>query len=218
MHKITLVALSAAVLAGCGTNTLPTTRTTATVAAQSDAGLKAAFTSIHKAIFTSMDLNKDGWLDDTEAAKHMTTQDFQKADTAKGWGSANKLSRTEFVDWATHTFWWFHDDQKAFADRFRKELAKTFNRMDENRDGNLAKLEISGRDLAKLKLTFDYDKLNLSVPILKVPADKFAAADKTGDGKLNQSEFEDLYVEVVIDALGGTGDTPPAPPAPAPAQ
>ena len=94
-------------------------------------------------------------------------------------------------------------------------MGKVFKRLDENRDGLLVKNEISTRDLAKLKLSFEYDKLKIHQPIKKVPVESFSASDKTGDGKLSQAEFEDMYLEMVIAALGGEGAPAPAPnPAP----
>lgn len=223
MKPITTTAaamLTLAVLAGCGTTGAMApvqTRVDAGSVTESTTGLKKAFTRIHKAIFTSMDADSNGWLDEYEAGKHMTMRDFEKADKAKGWGSGNRLSRSEFVEWATTTFLWFNDTPDSFANRFRKDLGKVFNRLDENRDGLLVKNETSLRDMAKLRLTFEYDKLKINVPIKKVPVDGFTAADKTGDGKLSQGEFEDMYLEMVIAALGGEGGAPapaPAPPAP----
>ena len=208
LTQVTAAALLAATLAACGTTGAQSpaaVRVDAGSVTQSTSGLKKAFTRIHKAIFTAMDADKNGWLDEYEAGKHMTLKDFQKADTATGWGSAGRLSRTEFVNWATKTFLWFHDTPDSFANRFRQDLSKVFKRLDENRDGLLVKNEISIRDLSKLKLTFEYDKLRISQPIKKLPADAFAAADKTGDGKLSQAEFEDMYLEMVIASLGGEG-------------
>lgn len=212
----TATALVLSSLAGCGSQGVqtPTVRTAA-VSAQATDVLKAAFPRIHKAIFTSIDVDGNGWLEPQEATKHMTATDFAKADKAKGWGSANRLSRAEFVEWATSTILWFNDSPASFAKRFRNDLGKVFNRLDENRDGLLGKRELSIRDLAKHKLAFEYDKLNVRKAIEKVPADKIAAADATGDGLLSPAEFESLYVEMIIEALGGEGNaTPPAPPAP----
>jgi Ca2+-binding EF-hand superfamily protein len=221
MKAITTGAVAALLLtslAGCGTHgvMVPATRSTVVTAQATDV-LKAAFPRIHKAIFTSMDVNKDGWLTPDEATKHMSAADFDKADKAKGWGSAGRLSRAEFVEWATKTILWFNDDAAAFAKRFRKDLGNVFTKLDENKDGLLGKRELSIRDLAKHHLTFTYDKLNIQVAIEKVPADKVAGADQTGDGNLSPAEFESLYVEMVIEALGGEGNEPPAPPAPSPA-
>lgn len=204
-------ALTLAMMAGCGTqgSLAPVGNQAApAMGASGYTHLKGAFKRIHKAIFTSMDADANGWLDEYEVSKHMSLKDFQKADTASGWGSAGRLSRTEFVNWSTKKFLWFKDDEKAFADRFRKDLGKAFNRLDEDRDGLLEKNETSLRDLARLRLTFEYDKLNVEVPIKKISLETFTAADKTGDSMLSPAEFEDLYIEMVIEALGGEGGTP----------
>lgn len=212
-------ALILATLAGCGTQGALTAapQATETFKIESTSGLKGAFTRIHKAIFTHMDADKNGWLDEVEVGGRMTLKEFEKADKSQGWQSAGRLSRTEFVNWSTSTFLWFKDDAKSFTARFRKDLGTVFNRLDEDDDRLLEKNELSLRDLAKLKLNFSYDKLRVSVPIKKVPVDRFAGSDKTGDGKLSQAEFEDMYLEMVIEALGGDGSAQPAP-APAPSE
>ena len=50
--------------------------------------------------------------------------------------------------------------------------------------------------------------------ITKVTTEQIAGADKTGDTQLSQAEFEDLYIEMVVAALGGDGTTPAPAPAP----
>lgn len=208
-------ALLVATLVGCGNpGTLAPVSQSGALSARTVDVLRSAFPRIHKALFTSMDANGNGWLEAEEATKHMSAKDFAKADTASGWGSANRLSRTEFVEWATTTILWFNDSPDSFAKRFRADLGYVFGKLDENRDGLLVQRELSLRDLAKHKLAFHYDKLDVHVAIKKVPVDKIAAADKTGDGSLSQAEFESLYVEMIVEALGGEGNTPPAPPAP----
>ena len=204
-------ALILATMAGCGTqgSLAPVGHQAApAMGASGYTHLKGAFKRIHKAIFTSMDADANGWLDEYEVSKHMSLKDFQKADTASGWGSGGRLSRTEFVNWSTKKFLWFKDDEQKFADRFRKDLGKAFSRLDEDRDGLLEKNETSLRDLARLRLTFEYDKLNVKVPIKKISLETFTAADKTGDSMLSPAEFEDLYIEMVIEALGGEGGAP----------
>ena len=221
LTKSAAAALTIAMLAGCGTqgvaNLAGTRAEVDTFGTMSASGLKKAFTRVHKAIFTNMDADKNGWLDEYEVGKHMSMSEFRKADKKQGWGSAGKLSRTEFVDYATTTFLWFNQDKDSFANSFRQALTKAFNRLDENDDGLLKKTELSQNDLRKLGLSFDYPKLRIKVKITKVTPDQIAGADKTGDGQLSQAEFEDLYIEMVVAALGGEGPAPapaPAPPAP----
>ncbi|MEB3329503.1 MAG: hypothetical protein VKQ33_09755 [Candidatus Sericytochromatia bacterium] len=206
----------AATLAGCGSQGLsvagrPAAAPTFETLAAST--LKKAFNQIHRAIFDNMDADKDGWLTEYEVGKHMTMAQFRKADTKDGWGSAGRLSRTEFLDYATKTFLWFRQDKDSFANTFRQGLVRAFHRFDENRDGLLVKSELSRADLRRVGLSFEYPKLRLSVKITKVTPELIAGSDKTGDGKLSQAEFEDLYIEMVIAALGGSS-APAAPPAP----
>ena len=219
LAKQLAVAAVVSVLTACGTVGAPSSPVTSAasdgLSASSTAGLQKAFTRVHRGIFDTIDGNKDGWLDEYEVGKHMTMAEFQKADKKDGWGSAGRLSRTEFMDWATHRFLWFKQDKDGFANSFRNSLTRAFNRLDSNRDGLLVRTEVSMADLQRLGLTFEYPKLRIRVPIKKVTPDMFASADKTGDGKLSQAEFEDLYVELVVQALGGGAPAPaPAPPAP----
>lgn len=235
LTKSAAVAMTLAMLAGCGTQGVANMAAQRTesdaLMAMSASGLKKAFSRVHKAIFNSMDADKNKWLDEYEVGKHMTMSEFRKADRNDGWGSAGRLSQSEFVDYATSTFLWFNQDKDSFANSFRQSLTKAFNRLDTSDDGLLKKTELSLADLRKLGLSFDYPKLRIKVKITKVTPDQIKAADKTGDGQLSQAEFEDLYIEMVVSALGGDapppapapapappagGDTPPAPPAPAP--
>ncbi|MEB3197971.1 MAG: EF-hand domain-containing protein [Candidatus Sericytochromatia bacterium] len=230
LSRSLLFVASVASLTACGV--APTPRAAAPVVADatfdalSASTLQKAFTRVHRAIFNTIDADKDGWLNEYEVGRHMTMAEFRKADKSQGWGSAGRLSRTEFVDYATRTFLWFHQDRDSFANSFRQSLARAFNRLDTNDDGLLIKNETSLADLRRLGLTFQYPKLHITVPIRKVTPEQFQGADKTGDGKLSQAEFEDLYIEMVVAALGGDAapapapappaqPVPPAPPAPA---
>lgn len=209
-----------AMLTSCGTVGAPVVSSAGTsaetLAVASTAGLQKAFTRVHRAIFDRIDGNQDGWLDEYEVGKYLTMAEFQKADKAQGWGSAGRLSRTEFMNWATQRFFFLKQDKESFANAFRNSLTRAFKRLDSNRDGLLVRTEISQADLRRLGLTFEYPKLRIRETIKKVTPDMFAGADKTGDAKLSQAEFEDLYIELVVQALGGAAPAPnpaPAPPA-----
>lgn len=204
-------------LAGCGTSQTLSAAPGAGFAANSTAGLKAGFKRIYGGIFAKMDGDANGWVDEAEAGQYMSMRDFEAADTASGWGSANRLSKTEFMAWATRTVLWFHDTPDSFANRLRLDLGRAFNRLDANRDGLLVKNEISQADLRRLGLYFALDRVKVRVDVKRVSAEALAAADKNGDKKLSPAEFEDLFVEAVVEALVGAPPAPPAPPAVDPA-
>jgi hypothetical protein len=170
---------------------------------------------VHDAIFARIDKDANKAIDEYEAGPNMSMDDFRKADRNRN----GKLTFTEFKAYALTNLFFFRDTPASFASRLRAGLGRAFNRLDVSpRDGLLVKNETSNRDMARLGLTFEYPKLGVTVRLSKVSAETFGAADKTGDGKLGQAEFEDLYMEMVVEALGGTpgggGATPPAPPAP----
>ena len=180
-------ALIVATMAGCGTQGLAGSTAKvpdATFEALSASGLKKAFTRVHKAIFNAMDADKNKWLDEYEVGKHMTMSEFRKADRADGWGSAGRLSQTEFVDYATSTFLWFNQDKDSFANSFRQALAKAFNRLDSNDDGLLKKTANVGA-LESLAVEQDGPALTLRVRVrereLCVYADKRTKIRPLGD-------------------------------------
>lgn len=209
----------AALLAGCGTTgTVPGMAAAASVGdveAMQSTVLKKALERIHQAVFHKLDVDGNKAIDEYEAGPQLSLKDFAAADKSHN----RKLTYSEFKKYATTELFFFHDTPNSFLNRFRSELGQVFNRLDTNHDGLLAKSEVSNNDLRKLRLTFEYPKLNIKVPIQSV-GDTLAATDKTGDGKLGQAEWEDCYIELVVVALGGdggAGPTPPAPPAPDPA-
>ncbi|MEB3284126.1 MAG: hypothetical protein VKN33_02415 [Candidatus Sericytochromatia bacterium] len=224
-------------LAGCGSSGLavrPMDRTQEILQAEATNTLMKGLSRIHKAIFDKIDVDGNGKIDEYEAGPNLTMDDFKKADRNRN----NKLTFTEFKSYAITNLFFFRDNPKSFTERMRAGLRKAFTRLDNSpRDGMLANRELSNNDLKRLGLTFEYKRLGVVVKVSKVSDAAFAAADKTGDGKLGQAEFEDLYIESVIEALGGTpgggggaapvpsdpfppappvGDPIPGPPPPAP--
>lgn len=213
------VAIAASVLlTGCGASNLPVRpadRTQELMQAEATNTLMKGLARIHKAIFDKIDKDGNGKIDEYEAGPNLTLDDFRKADKNRN----GKLTFTEFKNYATTNLFFFRDNPKAFTERVRSGLRRAFDRLDRSpRDGTLVNRELSNNDLKRLGLTFEYQRLGVKVKIAKVSDEAFAAADKTGDGRLGQAEFEDLYIEAVIEALGGTpggggSAPPPAPPA-----
>lgn len=209
-------AVIASALTGCGANgAMPTAATLAAgnVEAKEATVLKKAFDRIHRAVFTKLDADSNKKIDEYEAGPQLTLKDFGKADKNKN----HNLTYAEFKGYAVTNLFLFKDTPNSFLTRFRADLGKVFTRLDSNRNGLLEKGEVSNADLKKLRLTFEYPRLNIKVNIDKA-GDAFAAADRTGDGKLGQAEWEDCYIELVVLALGGDASAPapvdpPAPPA-----
>ena len=209
-------AVIASALTGCGAaGTMPTAASQVTggnVEAMEATVLKKAFDRIHRAVFTKLDVDGNKKIDEYEAGPQLSLKDFGKADKNRN----HNLTYSEFKNYAVTNLFLYRDTPQSFLTRFRGDLAKVFSRLDSNRDGLLVKSEVSNADLKKLRLTFEYPRLNIKVSITKV-GDAFAAADRTGDGKLGQAEWEDCYIEFVVLALGGDASAPaPVDPNPAP--
>jgi Ca2+-binding EF-hand superfamily protein len=199
-------ALLVSILAGCGTKGMPTGAVQAAQVqseAQATQTLMQGFDKIHHAIFTMLDKDKNNAIDEYEAGPQLSLDDFKKADT-DGDGS---LTYAEFKNYAITHLFFFHDSAQSFTSRFRSQLGDVFSRLDKNGDRLLTNKEMSKAALKRLQLTFEYPRLNIKVKIKKISADMFKAADKTGDGKLGQAEFEDLYINMVLAALGDAGST-----------
>lgn len=212
--------LTVGMLAGCGaTGMAPgVTRSSAAVEAEATKTLTKAFKEIHKAVFGKLDADSNKSIDEYEAGPNLTLGDFKKADKNRN----HKVTYSEFYNYARTSLFFFKESPEQFASRFRRDLGTVFKRLDSNKDGLLVKNEVSAADLKKLRLTFEYPRLNIRVNIKKFSPEAFGAADKTTDTKLSPAEFEDLYIAMVVEALGGTpggsggGGEPPAPPADAP--
>lgn len=238
----TLLAVSAALtlLAGCGMTPGTSAGMSSTEAVGFDAlaskTLKEGFKQVHESIFALIDTNGDKSIDEYEAGPYFNlTKEFPKADKTKSGKTGNgKISRAEFLKYATAGgFLTGKDTPTAFLNRMRSFLATAFNRLDQKVPGSglfgkgdsyLTTDELSDTALAKLGLGFAYDKIHVRVTLSTFDPADVTAADKTGDGKLSQAEFEDLYMSSVVKAInpnyvpGGNQPAPaPVDPAPAPA-
>ena len=210
MKKLALSLVAATALAACGVAPAVTGSALGTTSldAQSTAGLQAGWTSIHKALFNKIDILHQGFISEDEAGPYISLADFHKADV----NFDGHLDFNEFMLYANRGgFLQSADTEDAFVARLRGQLAGIFHDLDRNRDGYLSQAELSDAALARENLAFYYPNLHITVAIKTVTPTEFKAADHLGNGLITQSEFEDLYVQMVVDALN-----PPAP-APAPA-
>ncbi len=197
--------------------------------------LKEGFKNVHLAIFAKFDSNGDKYVDEYEAGPYFNlTKEFPKADKGKSGKGNGKISKTEFMKYATAGgLLSGRDNPNAFMERMRRFIATAFTRLDKKTpgsglfgkgDGYLSQEELADTALAKLGLGFAYDKVHIRVMIPAFDPADVTACDKTGDGQLSQGEFEDLYMVAVAKAINPNyvpgGNNPPAPPAdpvPAPA-
>ncbi|MBU6429443.1 MAG: hypothetical protein KGR26_10560 [Cyanobacteria bacterium REEB65] len=213
MKKFAIL-MAAATLAGCGLapdSTLPSSNLSGSnVSAQSTGGLETGWTSIHQAIFNKIDVLHQGYLSEDEAGPYISLTDFLKADVDHN----DRLDFNEFMSFATQGgFLQANDSPSAWITRMRGELGSIFKTLDTDGDGWLEQSELSSQALARIHLAFYYPNLHITVNLPTVTPAEFSAADHLGTHQLSQAEFEDLYVQMVVDALN-----PPAPaPAPAPA-
>ncbi len=224
--------LAATMLAGCGVGGtsvgLQGTQQAAGFDAAASKTLRQGFKDVHTAIFSLIDSNGDNYIDEYEAGPHFNlTRDFPKADKGKNGKGNGKISKSEFLKYATSGgFLMGSDNPTKFLDRMRGFLATAFNRLDQKEggyfskgDGYLTSKELSNKALKSLGLGFAYEKLHVQVRINEVEDADYAAADITGDGKLSQGEWEDLYMKLVVRAINPNtgGGMPPSDPTPAPA-
>ena len=222
------------VATACGSNPAVAPLATSTSNAGFDAAatrtLRDGFRNVHMAIFTKIDGNGDGYIDEYEAGPFFSlTREFPNADKSKTGKRGNgKISKAEFIRYATvGGLLSGKDTPTAFADRMRAFLAQAFTRLDRpdggkwfgKGDGYLSTEELSDSVVAKLGIGFAYDKIHVRVMLSGFGSDDVSSADKTGDGKLSQGEFEDLYMIAVAKAINPNfspepNPVPPAPPAP----
>jgi hypothetical protein len=178
-----------------------------------------------------VDRNKDGSIDEYEAGPYFNLRtEFPKADR----GKAGAINYNEFMAYATKGgFLAGNDSPDRFLDRMRSFLDGAFKSFDalpkrgwfDHGDGFLSSKELTAKTVKGAGLGFSYPKLHLDVKIKGFKRDAFKGADKTGDGKLSQGEFEDLYIQSVVTLIGkmagkpgnGGGGAPPADPGTPPA-
>jgi len=238
----TLIAVSAGltILSGCGV-----APGTGVSTASGDVGfdaaatktLKEGFKNVHLAIFSKFDTNGDKYIDEYEAGPYFSlTKEFPNADKGKSGKGNGKISKTEFLKYATAGgLLSGRDTPNAFMQRMRSFIATAFGRLDKKApgsglfgkgDGYLSQEELADTALAKLGLGFAYDKVHIRVMIPAFDPADVTSCDKTGDGQLSQGEFEDLYMIAVAKAINPNFNPNPAPnpapsadpgPAPAPA-
>lgn len=209
-NSLARVALGLAIagLFGCGQ--LPDTGARSTagtqVKASSTAALKAGFGRMHAAIFGKLDANQDGHIDEYEAGPTIPLNLFTRLDR----NNDGKITQSQFVQFATAGgFFTGADTEDRFFVRMRDYLGTAFTRLDQpaggmfsRGDGFLTREELADTRVAKVGLGFRYPTLNVTTTLVTVTDELYAASDKTGDGKLSQAEFEDLYIDMVVAALG----------------
>lgn len=222
--------LAATMLAGCGVggNTVGLQGQTAVgFDAAASKTIKQGFKDVHNAIFSKIDTSGDNYIDEYEAGPFFSlTREFPKADKGKSGKGNGKISKTEFMRYATSGgFLMGGDNPNKFLDRMRSFLATAFVRLDKKEggffgkgDGYLTEAELNDKALRSLGLGFAYEKLHVKVRISEVLSEDFSAADVTGDGKISQGEWEDLYMKLVVRAINpNAGGAPPADPGMPPA-
>jgi hypothetical protein len=170
--------------------------------------LREGFTNIHMAIFTKIDANGDGYIDEYEAGPYFDlVHEFPAASHHH-----DRISKAEFMAYATQGgFLTPRDTPSRFVDRMRSFLATTFDRLDQKRTRLLTPDELSDKALVKLGLGFAYPRLHVSVSIDTLDPADIKAADHTGDGLLSQAEFEDLYINEVVKAINPNYHPDPSP-------
>jgi Ca2+-binding EF-hand superfamily protein len=201
-RRIALVALLSLSACGVPSGLSPATPGNVPVQALAAQTLKEGFKRVHKAIFARLDANHDNFIDEYEAGPNLPLDIFEELDRDHD----GKISYTRFMEFATEGGLLAPDDTAdRFFGRMRNFLADVFKRLDRpsggwfsKGDGYLTPEELGATSVAKLGLGFKYPSLNLRVLIPAFDEAALKAADRTGDGRISQGEFEDLYIEAVI--------------------
>lgn len=171
MRPVLLLALSAALLAGCGAHGTPNAsapRQAGGLQARTDAGLREGVVALRKQRFKALDLNGDGALVPSEASDNALKlpgiiETFADYD-ANGDG---KIVLDEFLRDDVIRYW---------MGELRPRVQAMFQRIDVNRD-----FKLTGAELEKIKLYFSMFP-------------ETHGADLNQDGEVPYGEFEDAYV------------------------
>lgn len=205
MYKRLIASAAVAVLlVGCGKSAnapaLPgAPALPAAVEAQATRTLLTGFKDIHLAVFTKLDVNDDGQIDEYEAGVNMDLKDFGRADK----NSNGKITKSEFMDFATggSLFGFMRQDKTKFMKTTRDVLWRAFQRLDGDKNRMLKPQELGDKALQKVGINLRIDGLHTKVSIAELDDGIFESSDKTEDGALTQAEFEDYCMTAFIRSI-----------------
>ncbi|HEY9721508.1 MAG TPA: EF-hand domain-containing protein [Oscillatoriaceae cyanobacterium] len=220
MKKLTLTmaaaAMMTAMLAGCGTSGMMVPYQSGLMAAplqaESTTALEQGFLDIYMAEFNKLDANSDNYVDEYEAGPAVDLNDFQKADANRD----HRLSRTEFMRYADQSglFGFLHQNKNQFMQATRNALYGAFQKLDKNHDRLIEENEMSDSAMKKVGIYLAIPSLHVKVVLDTEDTMIFSNADKTGDSKLSQAEFEDYCMDAFLKGINPSYNPNPAPPAP----
>ncbi|HBN08295.1 MAG TPA: hypothetical protein DD435_06520 [Cyanobacteria bacterium UBA8530] len=207
--------MAAIALSGCGVGLAGANLKLSTASDQYNADatqtITKSFKEIHKAIFALIDNNKDKQIDEYEAGQYIRLTDMAKMDKDHN----GKISYTVFMTYATDNgFFGGTDNANKYLKRMRSDLQYAFKTLDRDKSWLLEAKELTNTQVKKLGLGFAYDNLHITLKMPSFAPEDIAAADKTGDAKLSQAEFEDLYINKVKSLINPAGNSPEPAPAP----